>query len=144
MWCICQEIQESTLCSPLSSLLVSAFLNTVCSLVPAWWHAMLFHHFPKVQSVPSKCQQQQAMLGSPCFGKAFMSFAGSRQIIETPLSNVKLFFFWFRELLSTRAGVLVWNLPREIYKMLERMEERGRSKILGVWSKGEDWRETSG
>ncbi len=37
-------------------------------------HALLFHHFPKVQLMPSKCQQQQAMLRSPRFGKTFMSF----------------------------------------------------------------------
>lgn len=39
------------------------------------------------------------------------------------------FFFWFKELLNTRAGASVRSLPRELYEMLEGMTGRGRSNL---------------
>ena len=73
-------------CALLSFLCSFPFSPECC--VPVWWHTLLFHHFPKVQWMPSKCQQQQAMLRSPHFGKTFMSFAGSGWFIWATLTKL--------------------------------------------------------
>lgn len=61
----------------------------------------------KVHSVPGECQQQQAMLGSPCFGKTFMTFVSFlRGNLPSSLKKLEA-YFQLKELFRTRAGVLV-------------------------------------
>lgn len=131
MWFMqfCHGIQKDTLHWPLSSLLGSCFPllgSTLCCFITS----------RKVHSVTSECQQQQAMLGSPCFGKTFMTFVSFlRGKLPNSLKKLEA-YFQFKELFRTRAGVLVWKLPRDIYKMFakrkgeakNRRESSGRSK----------------
>lgn len=107
----CHGIQKDTLHWPLSSLLGSCFpllgscLQAVCRLPEDTLCCFITSR--KVHSVTGECQQQQAMLGSPCFGKTFMTFVSFlRGKLPNSLKKLEA-YFQFKELFRTRAGVLV-------------------------------------
>lgn len=99
----------------------------ISALLAAAYLVTHHHHFPKIQPVaPTNANSNK----QPGFRKAFMSFACSRQFIQKPLKATQASSFFsssgFKELLKTRAGVLLRSLRQEVYKMLRRMTARGR------------------